>query len=67
MDFGPRFHSSVLKMKPWCQHHVVTLPNTNILPLKMAVSNKNLIFQWSIFRGDHLRKSMCKNMAVQLL
>ena len=28
-----------------------TLPETNSLPLEMVVSNKNLLFQGSIFRG----------------
>ena len=28
-----------------------TLPETNGLPLKMMVSNRNLLFQGSIFRG----------------
>ena len=28
----------------------ITLPKTNI-PLKMMVSNRNLLFQWSIFEG----------------
>ena len=29
----------------------VTLPETNSSPLKMMVSNRNLLFQGSIFRG----------------
>ena len=28
-----------------------TLPETNSSLLKMMVSNRNLLFQWSIFRG----------------
>ena len=32
-------------------HKVSTLPETNSSPLKMMVSNRNLLFQRSIFRG----------------
>ena len=34
--------------------HLFTLPETNSSPLKMVVSNTNLLFQWSIFRGELL-------------
>ena len=32
-----------------------TLPTTNSLHLKMVVPNRNLLFQWSIFRGPIFR------------
>ena len=42
----PGSSSRTVKKKP-CN----TLPETNELPLKMLVSNRNLLFQRSIFRG----------------
>ena len=33
--------------------NLVTLPEPNIVP-KMVVSNRNLLFQWSSFRGELL-------------
>ena len=32
----------------------ITLPKTNSSPMKMVVSNRNLLFQGSIFRGELL-------------
>ena len=32
-------------------NQMFTLPTTSSSPLKMVVSNRNLLFQWSIFRG----------------
>ena len=31
-----------------------TLPETNSLPLKIVVSNRNILLQWSIFKGELL-------------
>ena len=36
----------------------VTLPKTKLSPLKMVVSNRNLIFQWSIFIGTQWKSQM---------
>ena len=38
----------------WCSAGIITLPETNSSPLKMVVSNRNLLFQGSIFRGELL-------------
>ena len=36
------------------KNETTTLPETNSWPLKMVVSNRNLLFQRSIFRGELL-------------
>ena len=38
----------------WIQKVLFTLPKTNGSPLKMMVSNRNILFQGSIFRGELL-------------
>ena len=37
-----------------CLFQLDTLPETNSLPLKMVVSNRNLLFQGSIFRRENV-------------
>ena len=44
-----------------------TLPKTNSSPLKRVVSNRNLLFQESIFRGELLVSGRVGNIAKQLL
>ena len=44
-----RCTNRIRRMIPLRTRH--TLPETNIAPEKIVVSNRNLLFQWSIFRG----------------
>ena len=52
MTFGGYLNSR-LQQKPVekAANSLYTLPETNSSPLKMMVSNRNLLFQGSIFRG----------------
>ena len=51
-NFGGTSKSSDIPLKDLKKNH--TLPETNSSPLKMIVSNRNILFQWSIFRGELL-------------
>ena len=41
----------------------VTIPETNSSPLKMVISNRNLLFQWSIFR-DYVSFRKCISLCL---